>query len=674
MDDYHGTRVPDPYRGLENAEDPATAAWVDAENDLTRRLLDRPLREHLKARITELVDYPRISVPTRKGKLYFFFKNTGLQNQSIYYVQEGARGAPRVLIDPNTLSSDGTVALSDVSPTRDGTLLGYALSRSGSDRQEIYVRDVATARDLPDKLLWAKFTSIAWTADKRGFFYTRYPEPGAVPAGDENYYPKLCYHRLGDPQAKDRVVFEKPGEKEVFLGAAASYDGKWLLIQALKGSSDRSEVHALDLRKNAATPVAVFSGYENGYTLADVVRGRLYARTDRGAPLGRVIAVDLTRNLSASKGDAPFTEVIPESEDNLTSVTIVNDRLVVDRLRNASDQLTVYSLTGRRESQIALPGIGSVGAITGQPDQTEMFVSFAAFTVPSTNYRYDFAQKALVLFQKPDVKVDTTLYETDQIWYPSKDGTRVSMFLVHRKGLAKDADRPTLLTAYGGFNINTTPHFLSSNFVLLEAGGLIAMPNLRGGGEYGEAWHRAGMREKKQNVFDDFSAAADWLVAAGWTRPERLAILGGSNGGLLVGAVENQRPELFGAVVCEVPVADMLRYHKYTIGSYWIPEYGSADEADDFAFLYKYSPYHNVRDGVRYPATLVTGADTDDRVTPGHAKKLAARLQAATGGDAPILLRVETKAGHGGGKPTSKRIEEAADIWTFLFWRLGVTP
>ncbi len=672
VDDYHGTRVADPYRSLENAEDPATSAWVDAENALTRRVLNRPLRETLKARITELVDYPRISVPTRKGRFYFFFKNTGLQNQSVYFVQEGTKGEPRVLIDPNTLSSDGTVALSNVSPTRDGKLLGYALSRSGSDRQEIYVREVATGRDLPDKLLWAKFTSIAWTADDRGFFYTRYPEPGTVPKGDENYFPKLCYHRLGDPQGKDRLIFEKPAEKEVFIGAGVSYDGQWLLIQAVKGSGDRSEVHVLDLRKPGGKPVPVFSGYEHGYTIADVVRGKLYTRTDRDAPLGRVIAVDLTRGVPGVKGDARFVEIVPASGDNLTFATIVNGTLVVDALHNASDQLIAYSLKGRRLNEIGLPGIGSVGALTGEPDQTEMFLSFTSFTVPSTNYRYDFATKDLALFQKPEVKVDTALYETEQIWYPSKDGTKVSMFLVHKKGVAKDGDRPTYLTAYGGFDVNLTPYFLSSDFVLLERSGVIAIPNLRGGGEYGEAWHQAGMREKKQNVFDDFIAAAQWLIGDGWTKPARLAIDGGSNGGLLVSAVLTQRPELFGAVVCEVPVADMLRYHKYTIGSYWIPEYGNPDLAADFPFLYKYSPYHNVRDGVRYPATLVTGADTDDRVTPGHAKKLAARLQAATAGDAPILLRVETKAGHGSGKPTSKRIDEASDIWTFVFWRLGL--
>jgi prolyl oligopeptidase len=521
-------------------------------------------------------------------------------------------------------------------------------------------------------LLWAKFTSIGWTADKRGFFYTRYPEPGTVPSGDENYFPKLCYHRLGEPQQKDRVIFEKPKEKDVFIGAGVSYDGRWLMIQAAKGSADKSEVYVADLRRKAWLPIPVFTGYENGYTLADVVAGRLYLRTDRGAPLGRVIAVDMTQDLAKARGDAPFQEIVPASSDNLTFAQITGNRLVADTLHNASDRITIYSLAGRRERDLALPGIGTVAAITGEPDQTEMFLSFTSFTLPPTNYRYDFRSKTLSVFQKIDVKVDVSLYETEQVWYPSKDATKISIFLVHRKGLPRDGNRPVYLTAYGGFNVNITPYFLSSDFVFLERDGLIAIPNLRGGGEYGEAWHKAGMREKKQNVFDDFIAAGEWLIRERWTRPSRLAISGGSNGGLLVSAVLTQRPELLGAVVCEVPVADMLRYHKYTIGSYWIPEYGSADEPADFAFLYKYSPYHNVRDDVRYPPTLVTGADTDDRVTPGHAKKLAARLQAATAGNAPVLLRVETKAGHGAGKPISKQIDEAADIWSFVLWSLGM--
>ena len=672
VDDYHGTRVADPYRGLEDADDPATVSWVDAENALTRRLLDRPERTALKAQLTKLFDYARISIPTRRGRFYFFSKNSGLQNQSVYYVQPGPTGEPRVLIDPNALSEDGTVALTTTSPSHDGRLLGYTLSRSGSDRQEIYVRDVATGRDLPDKLLWAKFTSIAWTIDGHGFYYTRYPQPGTVPAGEEHYFPKLCYHRLGDPQSKDGVVFEKPAEKGVGISAEASWDGRWLLISSFQGASNKCEVRVIDLKKTGFRPALLFKGYEDGFAAAEVVRGRLFCWTDRGAPLGRIIAVDLTRVTSGQEDEAKFDEIVPQTRDQLEAGSIVAHSLVLSYLRNASNALEVHGLDGKLEKAIDLPGIGTVAALSGEPDDPDMFLSFTSFTVPTTNFRYDFASQRLEVFQKTAFPLDTSRYETGQIWYPSKDGTRVSMFLIHRKGLPRDGNRPVFLTAYGGFQVNITPYFFASDYPFLEKDGLIAIPNLRGGGEYGEQWHKAGMREKKQNVFDDFIAAAQWLVQDGWTKPARLAIQGASNGGLLVSAVMTQRPELFGAVICEVPVADMLRYQNFTVGRYWIPEYGDPEVPADFEFLSRYSPYQNVKDRVAYPPTLVTTADTDDRVAPGHAKKLAARLQDADAGRNPILLRVETKAGHGGGKPLTKRIDERTDIWAFVFWQLGM--
>ena len=672
VEDYHGTKVADPYRSLENADDPATIAWVEAENALTKSVLARPEHSKIKARLTELFDYQKIGIPEKKADRYFFFKNTGLQNQSVYYVQQGTKGQPRTLIDPNTMSPDGTVALTNTSPSKDGSLLGYAISKSGSDRQEIFVRDVATGKDLSDKLVWVKFSGISWTPDGKGFFYTRFPEPGTVPAGDEHYFPKYYYHRLGEAQERDKMFFEKPTEKEVILGGFVSWDGKWLVILPGKGASDKTEVFVLDLTAPGAKPIPVFTGFDNAYQIAEVVDGKLYARTDRDAPLGRVIAVDLTK-LNADNKDAPFTELVPQGKDTVQNAYILNRRLVVRRLRNASTALEVRSLAGRMEREIKLPGIGTVGGISGDVDQKEMFLSFSSYTMPSTNYRYDVDAGRLTVFSKPRVKIDPSRYETEQVWYPSKDGTKVSMFLVHRKGLTKDGNRPVLLTAYGGFNISSTPGFSSLRFVFLEKGGVVAIPNLRGGGEYGEEWHKAGMREKKQNVFDDFMAAAEWLTSSGWTKPARLAIQGGSNGGLLVSAVETQRPELFGAVICQVPVADMLRYQKFTVGRYWIAEFGSAESASDFPFLYKYSPYHNVREGVSYPATLITTADTDDRVAPGHGKKFAARLQAAQAGNEPVLLRVETKAGHGAGKPTTKILEEQADIYTFLFWQLGMS-
>ena len=673
VDDYHGTNVPDPYRWMDKADDPAVVAWVDVENALTRKLLDRSDRAAIEKRLTELYDYPKIGVPYHRGPYYFFSKNSGLQNQPVYYVQKGLTGEPRPLVDPNSLSADGTVAVTNTSPSRDGRLLGYALSKSGSDRQEIQVRDVSTGKDLPDHLQWMKFSPITWTRDGKGFYYTHLPIPGTVPPGDEHYFPKLYYHRLGDPQEKDRLVFEKPGEREVGISSDISWDGRWLILYATKGATNKTEIQVMDLSKPSAKPTLVFKGYANGFSVSDVVDGRLYAWTDRDAPMGRVVVVDLRTLKPGSMEEAPFRDVVPTSADKLNFGAIIDRKLVLSYLHNASTRLAVDNLDGRTIGDVTLPSIGSVAGISGELPDREMFFSFTSFTEPPAIFRYELKSRRLRVFQKPDVPVATSDYETEQVWYPSKDGTKVSMFLVHKKGLPKDGNRPTLLYAYGGFNIPMTPSYSALTYVFLEKGGLYAVANLRGGGEYGEEWHTAGMREKKQNVFDDFIAAAEWLVSSGWTKTPRLAIRGGSNGGLLVAAVEEQRPDLFGAVVCQVPVADMLRFHKFTLGRYWIAEYGNPDVAGDFPFLYKYSPLQNVKDGVAYPATLITTADTDDRVDPSHGKKFAARMQAADAGANPILLRIETKAGHGGGKPTSKILEEATDIWTFLFWRLKVS-
>jgi prolyl oligopeptidase len=669
-EDYFGTKVADPYRWLEKADDPATVAWVTAENALTRSVLDRPEREAIKARLTELYDYPKISIPEKKGNRYFFFKNTGLQNQSVYYVQEGPNGEPRVLIDPNTMSSDGTVALTNTSPTKDGRLLGYAISRSGSDRQEISVRDVATGQDLPDKIVWVKFSGIAWTPDGKGFFYTRYPQPGTVPAGEEHYFPKLYYHRLGDPQDKDAMFFEKPTEKEVTIGGSVTYDGRWLVITPNKGASNKTELWVLDLSKKGAKPVPVFTGYENAYNPAEIVDGRLYTWTDRGAPLGRVIAVDLKR-LPKDNKDAPFVEVVPEGKDTLQTAYIVNKKLVLQHLRNASSALAVHSLTGKVEKEIALPGIGSVVGLTGDADQTEMYVAYSSYTQPPTNFRYDFGKGELVLFQKTDVKVDPSAYETEQVWYPSKDGTKVSMFLIHKKGLAKDGNRPVYLYAYGGFNISQTPGFSGTRYVFLEKDGIVAIPNLRGGGEYGEAWHRAGMLGRKQTSFDDFFATAEHLIASGYTTAKRLAIYGHSNGGLLIGAAITQRPELFAVAVANAGHYDMLRYHRFTAGAGWISEYGSPDDPAAFAGLRAYSPLHNVRPGACYPATLLLAADHDDRVVPSHAYKFAAALQAAQGCDRPVLLRVAADASHSYASRDAE-LDEDADRWAFIAARVGL--
>jgi prolyl oligopeptidase len=668
VDDYHGTSVADPYRWLEEAEAPATTRWVDAQNALTRSLLDGPDRDAIKKRLSELYDYPRISVPARKGTRYFYTRNPGLLNQAILYVREGLTGPERVLLDPNTLTTDGTAALTAASVSHDGALLAYGISRSGSDRQEILVRDVGTGQDRADRLRWVKFTTITWTGDNAGFYYMRFPEPGSVPSGDENYFAKVFHHRLGDPQEKDALVLEAPEDRQVIFGTDLTDDGRFLVVQSFKGSSEDGEVHLLDVTAPGARPALLpfTKGFHHTYSFAGDSGGRLFFRTNERAPLGRLIAVDY------GKGRTEAIDVVPEGKDKLDDAQVLGGRLVLVRMVNASDRVTVHALDGRPEREIDLPSLGTVTALSGRPGLDEMFFGFASFTTPTTPYRYDLAAKQLTPFEETKGKVDPAQYEVSQAFFPSKDGTRVSMFLVHRKGLEKDGRRPVLLSGYGGFNISIKPAFDPSDFVWLERGGIIAQANLRGGGEYGEAWHQAGMLERKQNVFDDFIAAAEWLVANGYTRREKLAIQGGSNGGLLVGAVMTQRPDLVGAVLCQVPVADMLRYHLFTVGRYWIPEYGSADDPKQFPFLLHYSPYHNVKDGVAYPATLITTADTDDRVSPGMAKKFGARLQAATKGDAPILVRVETKAGHGAGKPISKQIDEQADIFRFLSWRLGL--
>jgi prolyl oligopeptidase len=664
VDLHHGTPVADPYRWLEDADAPDTVRWVEAQNELTRRSLDGPERDAIRARLAALYDYPRVGVPQRKGARYFYTRNPGLLNQAVLHVRDGLAGPERVLLDPNLLSDDGTAALTAAEPSPDGTLLAYGVSRSGSDWQELFVRDVATGRDLPDRVRWAKFTSITWRKDGSAFFYIRFPEPGSVPAGEEHYSARVYRHDLGTPQEQDALVCESP-DREVIFQTDVTDDGRVLVIQSFRGSSDKGEVRLLDLADPHAVPslLPFTAGFTAAYLFAGDAGGRLYFRTtDDATPLGRLIAVE---------GETPV-EVVPQGADKLSAARVVGGRLVLVHLVDASDRLAVHALDGTHEREVALPTLCTLSGLEGEPGDLEMFFGFTSFTTPSQPLRYDFATGEVSPFEPVAGRVDPRDYEVRQVFFPSKDGTRLSMFLVHRKDLPKDGRRPVVLSGYGGFDISLTPAFDPSDFVLLERGGIVAAANLRGGGEYGEAWHQAGMLDRKQNVFDDFAACAEWLVASGYTVPEKIAIQGGSNGGLLVGAVMTQRPDLIGAVVCQVPVADMLRYHLFTVGRFWIPEYGSADDPSQFPFLLAYSPYHNVRDGTRYPATLITTADTDDRVSPGMAKKLGARLQAAQGGPAPILVRVERKAGHGAGKPISKTLDEQADILRFLCWRLGV--
>ncbi len=666
VDTYHGVTVADPFRWIEDASSDETRDWIDAQNALTRTFLDGTRREGLVGRLTELYDYPRTGVPTRGGGRYFYSYNPGLLNQPLLYVQDGLDGTPRVLLDPNALSPDGTIALTVAEADDSGTLVAYGLSWSGSDRQAIFVRDVGGGRDLGDRLQWVKFASIAWLKDGTGFYYTRFPEPGTVGPGDENYFNRVCFHRLGDPQERDPLVFDRPDERETVFDVDLSDDERWTVITAFRGSSDKSEVYVLDRTRPAARPEPLFTGFAAAYHFIQGAGGRLFFHTDDRAPRGRIVAV------RPGEPEAGVEEIVAETGDTLSTATLVHGTLAVSYLHNASDRLRLFDLSGAPAGEIALPGLGSLTGVGGRPGDSELFVVFASFTQAPASYRYDFESGRLEPFKAAGARIDSSAYTTTQVWYPSRDGTPISMFLVHRKDIEKDGRRPVLLTGYGGFNISLTPAFDPANFVLLEQGGIYAVANLRGGGEYGEAWHEAGMFERKQNVFDDFIAAAEWLIASGYTSSAKLAIEGGSNGGLLTGAVLVQRPDLFGAVVCRVPVADMLRYHRFTIGAFWVSEYGSADDASQFPYLYRYSPYHNVRDGVAYPPTLVMTADTDDRVFPGMAMKFAARLQEADADETPVLLRVEMKAGHGAGKPVSKMIQEDADIFAFLFRYLGI--
>jgi prolyl oligopeptidase len=674
VDAIHGVDVADPFRWLEEPEHPETVEWVDAQNTLTRRVLDRPIRKELVQRLTALLDYPRSGPMVARGGRYFVTHNTGLQDQPVLYVADRREGPWRVLLDPNRLSADGTVALTAYFPSEDGALVAYALSSHGSDRQEILIRDVASGADRQDRIRWAKFITLAWLPDSSGFYYTRFPEPGTVPEEDENYFCSVWFHALGQPQSADTKIFDAPNQRETVFEVDLSDDGRWLVITAQQGASDRSEVFVVDRSDSTTSPRPLFRGFKWSWHFVEAANGRLYFRTDDNAPRGRIIVVD------PAAPDA-VVEIVAESAHKLELAALAGEQLVLAYLKNASATVDLFTLDGTPAGEVEMPGLGSLTGLDGRPDAPELLVGYTSFTQAPSNYVCELPSASLRRVPDPIAATDTSFasvpaasnYETRQVWYPSRDGTRVSMFLIHRRGLPRDGNRPVLLTGYGGFNISLTPAFDPSNFVFLEAGGISAVANLRGGGEYGEAWHEAGMLDRKQNVFDDFIGAADWLVASGYTRASRIAVEGGSNGGLLTAAVMLQRPDLFGAIVCRVPVADMLRYHLFTIGRFWIPEYGSADDAGQFQWLYRYSPYHNVRDDVRYPPILITTADTDDRVSPGMAKKFAARLQAAPGNQSPVLIRIETKAGHGAGKPVTKVIEEDADIFTFVIEALEGT-
>ncbi|MEH2000156.1 MAG: prolyl oligopeptidase family serine peptidase [Nostoc sp.] len=677
VDNYHGTLVADPYRWLEDPDSEETRTWIEAQNQVTFGYLSEiPTREKIKQRLTKLWDYEKYGIPFKEGESlpdgsgdrYFYFKNDGLQNQSVLYTLKTLDDQPKVLLDPNKLSEDGTVALSGLSISENGKLLAYGLSASGSDWQEWKVRDVETGEDLQDHLKWIKFSGASWTHDHQGFFYSRYDEPNEkTQLEDVNYYQKLYYHQLGKPQSEDILIYHRPDQKEWGFGGGVTEDGRYLIISIWLGTDPKNLLFFKDLTNPNAEVVELINQFEADYSFIDNDDNVFYFRTDLNAPRGRVIAID-TKNPASEN----WREIIPQSAETLESVGILNNQFVADYLKDAHSQIKIFDLKGAFVREVELPGLGSAGGFGGKRHDTETFYSYTSFTTPGTIYRYDMISGKSTVFRQPQVDFNPADYETKQVFYDSKDGTKVPMFITHKKGMKLDGNNPTYLYAYGGFNASMTPGFSVSLLIWMEMGGVYAMPNIRGGGEYGEEWHQAGMKEKKQNVFDDFIGAAEWLIANKYTKTEKLAIAGGSNGGLLVGACITQRPDLFGAALPAVGVMDMLRFHKFTIGWAWTSEYGSADNPEEFPTLYAYSPLHNIKPDTAYPATLITTADHDDRVVPAHSFKFAAALQEAHTGDAPVLIRIETKAGHGAGKPTAKIIEEAADKWAFLVRTLDV--
>ncbi|WP_300728824.1 prolyl oligopeptidase family serine peptidase [uncultured Rikenella sp.] len=666
VDDYHGTQVADPYRWLEDDRSTETAAWVAAQNAVTQDYLAQiPYREQIKQRLTELYDYPKEGTPFRVGEYYFFYKNDGLQNQSVLYYQKGLDGTPEVFLDPNTLSKDGTVALNTVTFSKDDRYAAYSVSRSGSDWVDIYVMEVATRKQLADKIEWVKFSGASW--GDGGFYYSRYDAPaeGASAYSAKNEFQKVYFHKLGTSQVEDRLIYEDKTHPLRYFSGFVSDDFRWLFIVGSEGTSGNEILY-----KNLTVPNAsfktLFNGFANDYSIVDCIGNTAYVLTNAEAPNFRLVSVDLNAAVPVA------TDVIPESENLLEWATTAGGAIFAGYLKDASSRVYQYGFDGALVREIALPGIGTAGGFSGEAEDTEVFYGFSSFNVPPTSYRYTIADGTSTLYHETKVNFDVSAFTVEQVFYPSKDGTRVPMFLVYKKGLKRDGSNPVYLYAYGGFNISRTPGFSASNILLLEQGGIYALANIRGGGEYGEAWHRAGMLEKKQNVFDDFIAAAEYLIAEKYTSPQKLAIAGGSNGGLLIGACLTQRPDLYCATFPMVGVLDMLRYHRFTIGWGWVVEYGSADNAADFPYLYKYSPLHNIKRGTCYPPTMIMTADHDDRVVPAHSFKFGATLQAAQGCENPILLRVESDAGHGAGKPISKSIQEQADIWSFFLWNAGV--
>ncbi len=664
IDDFHGTKVADPYRWLEDLDSPETKAWVAAENKLTFDYLNQiSERAAIKTRLTKLWNFERYDVPEKNGGRYFFKKNDGLQNQYVLYTVDTLNGQPRVLLDPNKLSTDGTVALASTAITEDGKLMAYGLAASGSDWNEWHVRDVATGNDLPDVLKWVKFSGASWTPDGKGFYYSRYDEPKSGNAlAAVNEYHKIYFHRVGTPQTEDTLVFAGTAEQKGWtFNAQVTEDGRYLIISGYPGASAENRIYYKDLMMKDAPVVKLLDDAGVAQYFVGNDGPVMWFHTDRAASRKQLIAID-TRTPERKN----WKVLVPEAKDTLDSVTVVGDQFITSYLQDAHRVVKLYDLKGTFVREMTLPGIGDAFGFTGRRKDKETFFAYTSFITPTSIYRYDFTTGKSAIFRQPKMDFRAEDYETKQVFYTSKDGTRVPMFISHKKGLNLDGQNPTYLYGYGGFDIALTPNFSVSNLAWMEMGGVYALANLRGGSEYGKEWHEGGMKLKKQNVFDDFIGAAEWLIANRYTSTPKLAIGGGSNGGLLVGAAITQRPDLFGAALPAVGVMDMLRYTKFTIGASWATDYGSPDDATEFKALYAYSPLHNIKPGTSYPPTLITTADHDDRVWPGHSFKFAATMQAAQAGAAPVLIRIETKAGHGAGKPTTKVIEESADKWGFL--------
>ena len=669
VEDFYGVKVADPYRWLEDDDTDRTENWIKGQNRMTEEYLSGiDFHDSVKERLEELFDYTKVSVPIKRGDRYFYFKNEGLKAQPILYYRDGIDGRENKIIDVNQLSEDGTAAITNIFPDPEGKKIAYSISKHGSDWQEVKIRNIETDQDYPEVIKWVKFTNIEWYSED-GFYYSRLPEPGSVPQEDQNNYSKVYYHTLNSPQDKDELIYEDPQNKELSFYPVLTKDNKYLILHVKRGTSSKNGIYYRRINEKAQESgdfIKLLSEMDAGYEFIGNEKNIFYIKTDYKAPKGRIIAIDIK-----NPGRNNWREIIPEQSGTLDMVKVINDNLAVTYMNDASHRLFLYDMQGNKLQQIDLPFMGSIGELRGERGGNEFLFGLTSFLHPTTVYCYNLVKNRLIEFAKPDIDFEPDQYETKQVFYSSKDGTKIPMFITCKKDLKLDGNNPTILYGYGGFKISMTPAFSPSLLHWMEKGGVYAVANLRGGGEYGEEWHQAGMLENKQNVFDDFITAGEWLIDNQYTSKEKLAIRGRSNGGLLTATCLTQRPDLYGAVISNVPVIDMLRYHKFTVGRFWIPEYGNAEKEEDFKFLYDYSPLHNISEGKEYPPTMIGTADTDDRVVPFHAWKFAATLQEAQTGDNPILLRFEEKAGHGFGKPTAKLIAEEADFYTFLFNELN---